>query len=164
VMKTTAAEHKTEADGIRLGLRGPDEVAAAYLDLDSRLGPTVTVSGQVPAGVEIGVGMVNDDQFGPVLLVSAGGALIELFTDRVALRPPVDRYRAKRAIERLVVSALLQGHRGAPPGDIDALADLVARFSELAIDASGHIASIDVNPVIVGPESATAVDVLIKWL
>ena len=162
VLKTRASQHKSDVGGVVMGIDNAAGLEAAYEAMAARLGPEVTVAEQIDAGVEIGVGMVTDAQFGPVVLVSAGGTLIELFGDRVALLPPVDIYRARRALDRLPVAHLLQGHRGSPPADVYALCDVISRFSELAADSAGAIESIDLNPVIVGPESAVAVDVLIR--
>lgn len=158
-LKTAHAGHKTDVDGVRLDLRRSSDVELAYLDLATRLGPQVIVATQVPRGVEVALGMVDDQQFGPILLVAAGGTLVELLDDRVALIPPVDQSRASRAIDRLRMRPLLSGHRGLPAANLDALADVIVRFSELAHDQRGQFSSIDVNPVIVGA-SATAVDVL----
>jgi acyl-CoA synthetase (NDP forming) len=162
VLKTLGTDHKTEVGGVLLGLADADAVAGAYHDLNHRLGPRVTVCEQVQPGVEIGVGMVTDAQFGPVVVVSAGGRLIELLRDRVAVLPPIDTYRARKAIERLSLRTLLHGHRGSPAADIEGLAELVARFSELVSDHARIISSIELNPVIVGPQSVVAVDVLMK--
>lgn len=118
------------------------------------------VAEQIPPGIEVALGMVVDEQFGPVVLVSAGGRLIELLGDRVALLPPVDVPAALRALDRLRMRPLLDGFRGGPPAQIDKLAEVVARFSELAIDAAEQIGGIDVNPVIAGPERTVAVDAL----
>jgi acyl-CoA synthetase (NDP forming) len=106
--------------------------------------------------------MISDEQFGPVIIVSAGGTLIEILTDRVALLPPVDTHRARRALDRLRMRPLLDGVRGAKPADIDALVDVIVRFSELAADGAGLFETMDVNPVIVGHTGAVAVDALIK--
>ena len=163
VLKTEGLAHKTEVDGVRLGLRNRDEVVAAYEDISTRLGPGTMVSRQADAGVEIGLGSITDLQFGPVVIVSAGGMLIETLADTVALLPPVDSFRARRAIESLDVAALLSGARGSAAADIEALAELVARFSELVADQSGVIDALELNPVIAGREAATAVDVLVKW-
>lgn len=163
VVLKTIADHKTELDGIRLDLSDDEDLATAYHDIASRLGPAVAVSRQIATGVEIGLGAITDPQFGPVVLVSAGGVLIETLADIVAMIPPVDTFRARRAIERLSVAALLEGARGAMPVDVDALAVLVARFSELVADQVGVVDAIDLNPVIGGPDGATAVDVLVKW-
>jgi hypothetical protein len=132
----------------------------AYREMSARLGSRVLVCEQVQAGVELALGMVTDPQFGPIVLVSAGGTMIELIRDRVALLPPVDPLRAGRALDRLAVRPLLDGHRGAAPPSLDALAEAIARFSELAADAAGVLSSIDVNPVIALPDRAVAVDAL----
>jgi acyl-CoA synthetase (NDP forming) len=160
VLKTTAVEHKTESAGVTLGISDSDALSRAYEDLRLRLGPEVAVCEQVPAGVEMGVGMVNDPQFGPVVLVSAGGTLIELIGDRVALLPPFDEPRARQAIDRLAARPLLDGNRGAPPVDIGAFVDLVVRFSEMVMDQRDRLSSVDLNPVICGPGGAVAVDAL----
>jgi acyl-CoA synthetase (NDP forming) len=111
--------------------------------------------------VEIGLGMFDDEQFGPVMTISAGGRLIETMTDRVPVLPPVDKEGAVRALDRLRIRPLLDGVRGRPPADIDALAEVIARFSELAADGAGQIRAMDVNPVMAGPAGAVAVDALI---
>jgi succinyl-CoA synthetase beta subunit len=162
VLKTRASDHKSDVGGVVLGIADESDLARAYQEMTSRLGPTVTVSQQIEPGVEIGLGMVVDPQFGPVVLVSAGGTLIELLRDRVALIPPVDGFRASRAIERLSVSPMLRGNRGSGPADVDALIDVVVRFSEMAVDVSKRFSSIDLNPVIVGPTSAVTVDFLFE--
>ena len=163
VLKTAGLAHKTEVDGVRLGLMDSPAVVAAYHDLSDRLGPEVTVSRQIDAGVEIGVGSMTDPQFGPVVVISAGGVLIEAFGDSIAVVPPVDGNGAHRALGRLGVAKLLSGVRGREPADVDALGELVARFSELVVDQAGVIDSIDLNPVIAGPSGAVAVDVVVKW-
>lgn len=163
VLKTAELAHKTEVDGVRLGIGDEAALSAAYEDISGRLGPTVTISRQVDRGVEIGLGSITDPQFGPVVVVSAGGTLIETLADTVALLPPFDARQARRAIDRLAVASLLSGVRGSPSADHEALAEVVARFSELVADQAGVIDSIELNPLIAGPGAATAVDVLVKW-
>lgn len=163
VVKTTAGDHKTEVDGIRLGLRDGAGVEEAYRDLSSRLGPEVTVSEQIPAAVELALGMVNDPHFGPLVVLAAGGTLIELLRDRVALLPPVDGPRVARALGRLSISGLLSGSRGSPSVDLGSLTDLIVRFSEFVHDYGPELEAVDLNPVIAGPERSVAVDVLVRW-
>jgi acyl-CoA synthetase (NDP forming) len=163
VMKTTFGDHKTEIDGIRLDLGDAAKVEESYRDLTSRLGPEVTVSEQVPAGVEIGLGLVTDPHFGPLVVVAAGGTLVDLLADRTVMLPPVDSPRASRALSRLSVSGLLAGSRGSGPVDFDALTDVIVRFSELVNDHGAEFEAIDLNPVIAGPERSVAVDVLVRW-
>ncbi|HEU4318776.1 MAG TPA: acetate--CoA ligase family protein [Acidimicrobiia bacterium] len=163
VLKTAGEDHKTEVEGIRLNLRDAAGVELAYRDLSSRLGPQVTVSEQVPAGVEVALGMVTDAHFGPLVVVAAGGTLVELLEDRAALLPPVDQPRATRALDRLAVSRLLSGSRGSPPADMSSLTELIVRFSELVLDHGTELDAVDLNPVIAGPERSVAVDVLVRW-
>jgi hypothetical protein len=80
------------------------------------------------------------------------------------LLPPVDVARALAALDRLAIRTLLGGVRGGSPVNLDALAEVVARFSELALDAAGRLAAVDVNPVIAGPDRSVAVDALMKAL
>ena len=163
VLKTAeGVDHKTEVAGVVVGITDRASLLAAYRDLSTRFGPRVMVSQQVEGGVEIGLGVVTDEQFGPVLIISAGGTLIELIGDRVAVLPRVDRAGAMRALDRLRIRSLLDGVRGSDPVDIAALAEVIVRFSELARDAAGVIGTIDVNPVIVSVSGAVAVDALMK--
>jgi acetate---CoA ligase (ADP-forming) len=162
VLKTVeSVDHKTEEGGVMVGLEDEARLGDAYRDLAARLGPRVLAAEQIPHGVEIGLGMIDDEQFGPVVIISAGGGLIETMSDRVAVLPPIDRAGAMRALDGLRIRPLLDGVRGGPPADIDSLAEAIARFSELAADAAGRILAMDVNPVIAGPTGAVAVDALI---
>jgi acyl-CoA synthetase (NDP forming) len=163
VLKTAeAVDHKSDSGGVVVGIPGRGALVEAYRRLAAELGPRVLVSALVPSGVELGLGLVTDEQFGPVVIVSAGGTLIEVLDDRVALLPPVDTSRAIEALDRLRIRPLLDGFRGLPAADLGALGEAIARFSELALDAVGVIAAIDVNPVIAGPTGAVAVDALMK--
>ena len=163
VLKTAEPiDHKTEMGGVLIGIGDEVSLRNGYEDLAARLGPRVIVAERIPEGVEIGLGMIHDEQFGPVVVVSAGGRLIETLVDRVAVLPPIDKGGAVRVLDRLRVRTLLDGARGDPPADVDSLAEVIARFSELAADGAGSIGAIDVNPVIAGPGGAVAVDALIK--
>ncbi len=105
VLKSDAPEvhHKTEADGVRLGLADAEAVASAYADLAGRLGPQVVVQHQA-SGVEVALGVVADPLLGPLVMVAAGGVLVELVADRAVALPPVDRETALEMIGRLKVS------------------------------------------------------------
>ncbi len=165
LLKTAAqVDHKTEVDGVAVGIADEAGLRKAYRELSGRLGPEALVEETVPGGVEVGLGMMTDPQFGPVVILSAGGTLIEVIGDRVALLPPVDVPRARAALDRLSIRPLFDGVRGRPPVNLDALAEVVTRFTELAVDATGKLTAIDVNPVIAGPERSVAVDALMKGL
>jgi acyl-CoA synthetase (NDP forming) len=165
VLKTAESiEHKTESGGVVVGIGHEAQLRESYRQLRDRLGPKALVGETVPTGVEVGLGMITDPQFGPVVLLSAGGTLIELIGDRVALLPPIDLPRARAALDRLSIRSLFEGARGMPPVNLEALSEVVARFSELAFDGAGRLAAVDVNPVIAGPERSVAVDALMKGL
>ena len=155
-------DHKSDADGVRLGLAGEGQVAAAYDDIAGRLGPRVTVAAMAGAGTELAFGMVRDAQFGPLVVVAAGGVLIEVLEDRVFAVPPFGPATARALIGRLKAAKLLAGVRGKPPADLEAAAQALSRFSVMA-DALGRdaITEIDLNPVICGPTGAIAVDALV---
>ena len=161
-LKTTVASHKTELGGVTLGIGDEDALVAAYREMSSRLGPAVTVQEMVEPGVEMALGVVHDPQFGPLVMVAAGGVLIETLDDRRLALPPLDEVRASRLIDRLAARPLLDGVRGAPPADVTALARALARLSSLAVDLGDLIGAIDVNPIVVGPHGCAAVDALVE--
>jgi len=153
--------HKSDVEGVRLGLATLAEVAEAYDDLARRLGPRVLVARMAKPGVELALGLINDRQFGPLVIVAAGGTLIEVMNDRRVAIPPVDRLRARLLLDRLRLRPLLSGHRRRPAVDLDKLAEAVARFSVLGASLGDLIAEFDVNPLIAGPDGAFAVDALV---
>jgi acetate---CoA ligase (ADP-forming) len=162
VLKTAdpAVTHKSDVRGVLLGLTGPEELARAYADLSARLGPRVLVGRSVPAGPELAVGIARDPDLGPLIVVGAGGVLVELLADRAVALPPVDEQTARQMIAGLRVARLLAGVRGAPPADLDAVVRAVTGLSELACELGDELEALDVNPLICGPDGAIAVDAL----
>ena len=160
---TTAAgvAHKSEVDGVRLALADPDALTLAYQDLAARLGPQVMVARMAEPGVELHLGVVRDPQFGPVVLVAAGGTLVEVIQDRQLAFPPLDEAGAHRLLDRLRVRPLLDGVRGRPPADLAALAAAVCRIGVLAEELGDLIDALDVNPLVAGPSGCVAVDALV---
>ena len=155
-----AITHKTDARGVLLGIRDPAELAAAYRDLSARLGPRVLVCETVPPGTELALGISRDADLGPLIVVGAGGVLVELLADRAVALPPVGEEQARRMIGRLRAGRLLAGIRGAPPADTAAIVRAITGLSALAIDLGDELAALDVNPLICGPAGAIAVDAL----
>ncbi len=155
------AFHKSDLGGVVLGLKDAAALAAAYADLSRRLGPECLVAAMAPAGIDLAFGLIADPQFGPIVMIGAGGTLIEFLPDRVFLLPPFGPTEARSAIDRLALRPLLDGKRGQAPADLDALALAAARFSRLAADLGGDIAEIDINPLRVGRDGALALDALI---
>ena len=162
--------HKTEAGAVRLNLAGPEDVVQAYRDVMSSVPAGVRVNGvlvqeMVAGAVEMIVGVSYDQQLGPVLLVGAGGVMAEVQKD-VALRLcPVDRSEALAMINDLKASRVLQGFRGRPPADLDALAQVVERVSHLAVNLEGQLAELDINPLMVLPQGqgVKAADALVTF-
>ena len=154
--------HKTEAGAVHLHLGNAAEVQAA-LDKMKGLSAQFLVE-QMAHGVvaEIIVGVQRDAQFGLSLTVGAGGVLVELLQDACTLLLPVQRHELHGALKSLKVWPLLQGFRGRPAGDVEALVDAimaVARYAEHHADA---LLELDVNPVLVMPRGVLAVDALIR--
>ena len=157
----TDISHKTNVGGVRLHIADEEELHVAYHDFHTRLGPEVTVAAMSPGGAEIAFGMIRDQQFGPLVIVSAGGTLIELLGDRVSMLAPVNEREALRHIEKLAIFPLLADARGADAVNMDALVRALVRFSVLAACLGDSIAEIDVNPLVVNAEGLVAVDALI---
>jgi hypothetical protein len=144
-----------------LGLYGPEPLEESYRDLAIRLGPDVVVAEMAEPGVNLALGMIRDEQFGPLVVVGAGGVLVEILWDRRLAMPPLDEERARAMLDRLKMRPLLDGTRGARGADIDAVCHAIAGLSWLAIELGDRIEALDANPVIAGPKGCVAVDALV---
>lgn len=156
--------HKTELGVVKLALGDEAAVRRAYAEIEaaSRGHALRGVLVQpMLAGVEVIVGARVDPVVGPVVLVGSGGVLVELMQDSVAALAPVSVAEAKSMLARLKGAKLLTGFRGSAPVNLDALADAIARVSELAADLAGEIEELDVNPLRCAPRQVAAVDALI---
>ena len=164
--------HKTEAKAIRLHIGNAADAKAAFDAImtaartykpDARI-DGVLVQEMAQPGLEMIVGSTQDPHFGPIVMVGLGGIYVEVFKD-VSLRPaPVTLEQAHEMIGELRSQALLKGARGAPPADVDALAQTVVGVSRLAAEHAGRIQEIDLNPVIVYAQGkgVKIVDALIR--
>jgi acyl-CoA synthetase (NDP forming) len=162
-LKTAArgVAHKSDLGGVRLSIAGPEALREAYVDLHGRFGPDVIVQAMAPPGVELALGVVRDEQFGPLVLLGAGGVLVELMKDRRLGLPPLDERAAARLLDRLAVRPLLDGQRGAAPADVGAVVRAIVGLSCLAVELGERIEALDVNPLIAGPNGCMAVDALV---
>ncbi len=158
--------HKTDVGGVVLNLRTPDAVREAFesirTSVTQKVGAEhfegVTIQPMVNwSGYELIVGSSPDPQFGPVLLFGMGGQLVEVFRDRALALPPLNTTLARRLIERTTIAKALGGVRGRRPIDLDVLAALLVRFSELVAEQP-RIAEIDINPLLASPERIIALD------
>jgi hypothetical protein len=163
VLKTAepGIAHKSDAGGVVLGLHDPDSLRAAYQDLAARLGRRVLVCETIPAGPELSLGLARDPELGPLLVVAAGGVLVELLADRVVALPPVTAAQAHRLLATLRVTRLLAGVRGQPPADLEAVTAAIISLSQLAAELGDVLEALDINPLICGPAAAVAVDALL---
>jgi acetate---CoA ligase (ADP-forming) len=160
-LKTAGALHKSDVGGVVLDLADGAALRLAYTAMAQSLGPAVTLQPMVADGVEVSLGFVRDDAFGPLVIVAAGGTLVELLADRAVACPPVTRHGALRLLESLRIWPLLGGWRGQPGVDVDALADVVVRFSELAAELGDVFDAVEANPVIASVDGVVAVDALV---
>ncbi len=157
----TGIHHKTDHEGVALDIANEADLVLRYREIADRLGPRVLVSRMVDRGTEVGLGMLNDEKFGPVIMVSAGGVFIELLADHAVALAPVTRREADRMIASLPLDTLIRGTRGRRPEDRSALLDAIVAFSGMADCLRDHIVEMDVNPVIVARNGAVAVDALV---
>jgi acetyl coenzyme A synthetase (ADP forming)-like protein len=159
--------HKTEAGGVRLSLVGRDQVAAAAAEMAGLVrdrGHEVErfiVQQMVPSGVEMLIGVVHDRQFGPVVAVGAGGTAVELLKDVEVRITPLTDLDASEMIHSLATYPLLEGYRGAPRADVEALQETLLRVSAM-VEAHGEVAEMDCNPVVVLPDGAVIVDARVR--
>lgn len=162
--------HKSEwADGagVSLGLDSPAAVrSAAERILDAAATESIETAilveraTDVERGTEVIVGGLRDDSFGPVVLVGLGGVFTEIFEDTSHRLAPIDATEARAAIEELQSAELLRGYRGRPAADRDALAETLCAVGDCVVEHDA-IAEIDVNPLLVGPGGAVALDGLV---
>ncbi len=156
--------HKSEAGGVRLGLRDRDQVVRAVREM-AQLSGTFLIERMVPDAVaELIVGVHRDRWFGQVLTLGAGGVLVEVLRDSVTLLPPVTEQRIDAALRSLRAWPLLAGFRGAPAADVTAAVSAVTAIARFADEQADRLLEMDVNPLLVLPEGrgAVAADALIR--
>jgi len=162
--------HKTEASGVALDLRSRDAVlsAADALTAAARaFHPGARIDGflvqEMVSGVEAIVGLRTDPLYGPLLLIGAGGVLVELAKDAALQLLPVAPADVTAMIDGLKLNGLLKGFRGRPPADRAALESTVLALSKFYLDHRGRIDDIEINPLMVRNKGAVAVDVRVIW-
>ncbi|HTR33374.1 MAG TPA: GNAT family N-acetyltransferase [Gaiellaceae bacterium] len=158
VVKTAVAgAHKTESGGVALDLRSEDEVRRAA----ERIGGPVIVQPFLSGGCELLAGVVQDPVFGPLVAFGPGGTLAELIgSARFALAPVTD-VDVQLALTSGKAGRLVAGWRGSPPADTAAVADVLYRLSQLAVDLP-EVAELDLNPILAGPDGCVAVDARVR--
>jgi acetate---CoA ligase (ADP-forming) len=170
VMKASGAQlaHKTELGLVKIGLTSASQVRDAYRDLtDIARYEDVPLDGvlvcqMVEPGVEMVVGVTQDALFGPTVTVGLGGVLVEVLRDTAVRVPPFGEDQARSMLSELRGRALLDGVRGRPPADLDALVEVVLRVQRMALELDGELSELDINPLMVLPrgQGAVALDAL----
>ena len=166
-------QHKTEIKGVRVGLKDKAAVVRSFqevMEIARQHQPTARLDGvviqeMVPAdSVEVILGILQDPDFGPVVVFGSGGILVELLKDSSLRLPPLSHTEALEMISETHVARLLQGFRGRPPSDMGALIETLMCFSQLAVDLDDLITTLEINPLMVLPEGqgVRAVDVLVE--
>ncbi len=158
---SAAIAHKTEAGGVALNIKTVGEAEEAAQRM-AKLAPDVLVERMVTGAVaELIIGIKNDPQFGPALVIGAGGILTELLKDSVTLLLPTSTAEITRALQSLKVWRLVEGFRG-KSGDQQAVIAAVQAVADFANTHAATIEELDVNPLLVLPNGAVAVDALIR--
>ncbi len=152
---------KTDVHGVRAGINNENELVRSIQELSGIEGAEgVLVEEMAPQGVEVIVGGIIDRQFGPVVMFGLGGIFVELFKDVSFGLAPLSEKDALRLIGEVKGYRLLEGFRGRPPVDINALSAVIVKASELT--ATGLIEEIDLNPVAVYSKGAMVLDAKIS--
>lgn len=159
------SEHKTELGLVKLRVQTPHEVDELARAFRARLGKPeagILVQEMVGEGIEVVLSCLRGTDFGPIMSIGSGGVAIELYRDVTNIALPTGKEQVLAALAKLKLWTLLQGFRGKPPADIDALADAAVRFGDLFL-ATPDAREFEINPVIVRPrgEGLAAVDALV---
>lgn len=153
--------HKSDVGGVVLGIADAQALSRAYADMRLRLGAPAMIAEMSSKGVELALGAVVDPQWGAVIIVSAGGVLMELLDDKSFALAPVSPTWAESMVASLKIHRLLGGYRGSPSVDLEGVLDSIVRLSWLAADLKEFVSEIDVNPLIVNADGCIAVDALV---
>ncbi len=160
VLKALGALHKSDGGGVVIGITGPAELERAYRDIRQRLAPPAcSVERMAPHadGVELLIGARWDPRFGPVAVAASGGLYAEILRDTAVALAPVTDAQAEAMLRGLRIAPVLLGARGRPAVDVGAAAVALAALSRVAA-AHPELAEIEVNPLLVTPAGAVALD------
>jgi acyl-CoA synthetase (NDP forming) len=157
--------HKSDAGGVKLGLKNAAQVGIAYSEITTSIRKAypeanirgVSVQPMARPGVEVIVGMSKDPQFGPVLMFGLGGILVEILKDVSFRVVPVTKQDAIEMIKEIKGYPVLEGYRGQKAADVNFLADLVVKVSGF-IEKNPEIKELDLNPIFAYEDGAIAVD------
>ncbi len=152
--------HKSDVGGVALGLADSEAVRAAYQTMQARLGAQMggaVIQPMAPSGVEAIAGLAADPEFGPVVMVGLGGVMTDLLQDRAFAVPPLEPGAADAMVASLRAVPLLDGYRGAPKADRQALVAVLEQVARIAEEVP-ELVELDLNPILVSSAGAVAVD------
>ena len=157
--------HKTDVGGVELGVADEDALRAACQRIHERVtaaAPNADVQGvsvqpMAEAGAEVILGITQDQQFGPVLMFGLGGVFVEVLKDVAFRIVPLEPRDASEMVREIQGFPVLEGFRGTPAANLDAIESMLLQLSEFA-EANPEIAELDLNPVFARPDGAVAVD------
>ncbi len=160
--------HKSDVGCVKLNIKSAEEAMDAYDEIIENAlkhfeNPTikgVQICGMAEKGVEVIIGVNNDPQFGPSVLVGLGGVFVEIFKDTSLMLAPVSKEEALHMISSLKGSKMLKGYRGSLECDVEALADALVKVSTMATEKIDDLLELDINPVFVYEKGICAVDAL----
>ena len=167
VLKTAEPQinHKSDVNAVALNIESKQQLLTVYADFKCRLGSRALIAPMITdPGVEMILGVVNDPQLGPLIVIGFGGVYAELLEDRVALLAPFSEAAAKRALQNLKMKALLNGYRGQSAVNIDALCRAASLLSVIADELKETVAEIDINPLLVTSDGCQGLDALMLLL
>ncbi len=150
--------HKSDVGGVAAGIADDGELTRAFERLSRIEGATGVIVEEMVQGMELIAGAKLDDQFGPVILLGAGGTAVEIYKDVTLRMAPLTREDAGSMMASLRARPLYEGYRGSEPVNEEALYSMLLRFSALVMDLGERIESIDLNPVICSKERCIVAD------
>jgi acyl-CoA synthetase (NDP forming) len=162
---STDVIHKSDAGGVKLGLKTAAQVGKAYDDIMKSIKKSfpdakiegVSVQKMAKPGVEVIIGMSKDAQFGPVLMFGLGGIFVEILKDVSFRIVPLMKRDAKEMIREIKGFPLLQGYRGSEPVDLENLENILLKVSEF-VEKTPEVKELDLNPIFAYKNGAVAVD------
>lgn len=157
--------HKSDAGGVKVGLKNKDDVASAYKEIMASVKQKfpkakiegVSVQNMARPGTEVIIGMTKDAQFGPVLMFGLGGVWVEVLKDVAFRIVPLTRRDASDMIKEIKGARLLEGYRGSEPANIAILEDMLLKVSEF-VEKTPEVKEMDLNPIFAYKDGAIAVD------
>ncbi len=170
-IQSASLPHKSDVGGVALNLASAEAVHAEFTAMLARVQARqpdaeiegILVSPMRPAGIELLVGIVRDDLWGPVLTLGLGGVWTEILKDTSVRVLPVQRDEIATMLGELRGAKLLRGARGQEGADMQALGEIIYRISTLALALGPNLNALEINPLLIKGECIEALDVLVSW-